>query len=138
MSRMKIIENDELLPDQINPDLWPTVDEMTLNSNDLITYQNRRTAVMMYFKREETQEKIHKITGVSPRNLYRLVSRCIEIDDNGVPWGFRALIPCKTLKNYALNVIDKKYNPSRHTGEFKMLLEMYPEIKDLIDDLQNC
>ncbi|WP_164826768.1 hypothetical protein, partial [Paenibacillus alginolyticus] len=120
---------------QINPELWPTVDELSLNSTDLITYLNRKTAVMLYFKREGTQREIHEITGVSPRNLYRLVSRCIEIDENGVPWGFRALIPYKTLKKYALNVINKKHNPSRHTGEFKLLLNKYPEIKELIDDL---
>ncbi|BFT72311.1 hypothetical protein [Paenibacillus sp. P36] len=135
MSRMKLIESEQLLPDQINPDLWPTVNEAILNNNDQAIYQNRKRAIMMYVKREATQKEIHNETGVSPRNLYRLISRCIEVDDNGVPWGFRALIPNKTLKNYSLNVINQKLNSSRHTGEFKLLLDKYPDIKDLIDDL---
>jgi len=130
-----MIEKEGLLTDQINPEFWPTVDESSLEADDLLIYQQRKEAVMLYFKREASQMKIYEITKVSPRNLRRIITRCISRDPNGEAWGFRALIPNKTTKNYALNMMDRKQNSSRKSGEFKLLLEKYPDIKELIDDL---
>ncbi|WP_010503835.1 hypothetical protein [Paenibacillus elgii] len=135
MSRMKMIEKDGLLPEQVNPELWPIVDEKMLSNDNLALFQNRKQAVILYFNLELNQEQIHELTGVSPRNLRRLINRCITLDTSGIPWGFRALIPNKSTKPYSLNLLKQKQNELRKTGEFKMLLEKYPAIKELIDDL---
>ncbi|KUP23754.1 hypothetical protein [Paenibacillus sp. DMB5] len=134
MSRTKIVENPHLLPEQMNPELWPVVDEMLLSEEERTVYVNRKNAVVLYFKGIELK-RIYEQTGVHPKNLRRLIHRCILISDDGLVWGFRALIPQKKVKPYHLNLSSKKKNPSRKTGEFKLLLETYPSLQDLIKDL---
>ncbi|RCW40582.1 hypothetical protein [Paenibacillus prosopidis] len=135
MSRIRLQEQDELLPEQVNPELWPTVDDDSLSEEEKLLFTNRKVAVMMYFKREGTQDQIKKATSIDKQNLRRLIKRCMSIDENGVVWGFRALIPQKKVKLYQLNVMQINRNDSRKSGEFNLLLETHPDIKDLINDL---
>lgn len=128
-------EQENLLPEQVNPELWPTVDEEILSDEARLEYLRRKQAVLMYFKREGDYKEIYALTGIREQNLRRLIKRCMSIDSYGVVWGFRALIPQKNVNNYKLNIINNKKNVSRKSGEFKLLLEKYPDIKDLIDDL---
>ncbi|WP_410768714.1 hypothetical protein [Fontibacillus sp. BL9] len=134
MSRIRIYEAADLLPEQINPELWPIVDELLLAEEDRNIYIARKNAVNMYFKGTKVKE-IHELTGIHPKNLRRIVRRCMSISDNGVVWGFRALIPQKKVKNYQLIIKNGKKNASRKTGEFNLLLETYPVLPDLIKDL---
>jgi len=135
MSRTKVSEHESLLPEQVNIQLWPIVDEFVLSEYNRIKFQSRKNAIEMYIKNERSQKEIHEITGIHPRNLYRLFRRCISFDPNGVVWGYRALIPKKSIKKYTLKPLSKKRNQTRKTGEFNLMLERYPDIKDLIDDL---
>jgi len=135
MSKFRVNEQDNLLPEQVNPELWPSVDEQTLNTEARVEYLKRKQAVLMYFKREGDYKEIYSLTGIRDQNLRRLIKRCMSIDSYGVVWGFRALIPQKNVKDYKLNIINNKKNDARNTGEFKLLLEKYPDIKELIDDL---
>lgn len=134
MARTRIIENPHLLPEQTNPELWPSVDEMLLDEESRTCFVTRKNAVVMYFKGDKLDE-IQEKTGVQPKNLRRLVQRCISISDDGVVWGFRALIPQKNVKGYRLKITSKSRNVSRKTGEFNLLLETYPVLQDIIKDL---
>lgn len=134
LSRCRLFEKDGYLQEQVNPDLWPTVDDSRLSEIEKNRYVNRRDAIVMYFKRVDMKE-IQRSTHISPQNLRRLVKRCIDLDENGVVWGFRALIPYKKVKSYRLDVLKEDRNESRKTGEFNLLLETHPDIKDLITDL---
>ncbi|MBY0009652.1 hypothetical protein [Paenibacillus typhae] len=134
MSRTRIIENPHLLPEQTNPDLWPIVDELLLSKEEREIYTMRKNAVVLYFKGDELKN-IQVQTGVHPKNLRRLVQRCISVSDDGLVWGFRALIPQKKVKSYQLSLTSKKKNPSRKTGEFRLLLETFPTLQELIKDL---
>lgn len=135
MSRIRLHEVDGLLPEQVNPDMWPDVDESSLSEEVRIVYCRRKKAVMMYFRREATQAEIYEATAIDKQNLRRLVKRCMRIDETGLVWGFRALIPQKNVKSYRLDILTDERNESRKSGEFNLLLESQPHIKDLINDL---
>lgn len=72
LSRCRLFENDGYLQEQINPDLWPTVDDSRLSEMEKNRYLNRREAIVMYFKRVDMKE-IQRSTQISPQNLRRLV-----------------------------------------------------------------
>lgn len=135
MSRLRVYEKEGLLTEQTNPELWPTVDELSLNEKHRLLFIKRKQAVMMYFKSKSSMAEIHQETGVDPQTLRRVIKRCMSLDEYGVVLGFRALIPYKKVKPYELNPMNTKRNKSRKSGEFSMLLMRFPDIKDLIDEL---
>ncbi|MGO4731163.1 hypothetical protein [Paenibacillus sp. 2KB_22] len=134
MSRSRIYEQSGLEQEQINPVHWPSVDESSIKEPMRTNYIQRKKAVNMYFSRDRLEE-IQEVTGVSPRNLRRLVQRCMQYDRDGVVIGFRGLIPQKNVKVYQLNVFNKNQNNDRKTGEFNRFLDMHPDIRELIEDL---
>lgn len=135
MSRNRLHEQEGLLPEQVNPECWPTIDESSLSNVELEIYTRRKQAVLMYFRREGTLSEVKEATSVDSQTIRRLVKRCMSPDETGVIWGFRGLIPQKKIKTYELNLLSEERNESRKTGEFNLLLEKYPDLKDLIDDL---
>jgi putative transposase len=133
--RVRLTELEGLFEEQKNPELWPSVDESELKELEKEIFLRRKTAVMMYFKREGTTEIIKEATLIGRQELSRLIKRCMSLDENGVVWGFRGLIPNKKVKQYKLNLVEEKRNESRKSGEFMLLLEKHPDLMDLIDDL---
>lgn len=135
MSRWRKIEKAELLPEQIHLDLWMQVDDQNLSEVTREIFQRRKRAITLYFEKEKTQEQIHQETKVSPRQLRKLVDRCLSFDEYGRVWGWRGLIPHKKIDEYELNELSKKRNESRKTGEFVRLFDKYPDIKERIDNM---
>ncbi|MFX3634427.1 MAG: hypothetical protein ACE3L7_00155 [Candidatus Pristimantibacillus sp.] len=135
MSRVKVINNGELSIAQIDQDLWLKVDETLLEEDARAVYLKRKEAIDLYVASERSLNEIFELTGVNRINITRLFNRCISYDSHGVPWGYRGLIPNKKLKKYELNPLSSKYNESRKTGEFRLLLEKYPFIRDEIENL---
>ncbi|XOJ01492.1 hypothetical protein ACMX2M_07090 [Paenibacillus polymyxa] len=134
MSRERVYEQIGLATEQTNLELWPSVDETSLTEIERFIYNNRKKAVTMYFQRVSLEE-IKQETGIVRQNVRRFVKRCMQYDQMGIVWGFRALIPQKNVKEYQLNVFNKKQNIMRRTGEFNRFLERYPDLKELIEDL---
>jgi len=90
----------------------------------------------MYFLHSNTLKEIQLHTGIIGIELRRFVRRCLEVDDFGQAWGFRALIPRKRIKKYHRNDIALKNNKSENfTGAFSQLLETYPALNDLFNNL---
>ncbi|WP_336077171.1 hypothetical protein [Paenibacillus sp. 203] len=135
MSRVKVFDRDGLSQTQRDRDLWFKVDETLLNEEKRILFLKRKEAIDLYVNNEKSLKEIFSCTGIDRRNLIRLYNRCISFDENGLPWGYRALIPGKNIKKYELDPLSKKSNESRKTGEFNLLLDKYPQIRDEIDDL---
>jgi putative transposase len=135
VSRVKVFERGELSQVQIDRDLWLQVNVTLLNEEDRVIFLKRKEAIDLYVANEKSLEEIYTLTGVDRRNLIRLYTRCISHDPNGVPWGYRGLIPNKKLKKYELDPLSRKFNESRKTGEFGLLLEKHPKIRDEIEDL---
>lgn len=134
MSRSRLIDQG-LVPEQIQFGCWPQVDLNSMSDDDRAIFLKRKEAVEYYLGRQITNREIELLTGIKERNLHRFVTRCISYDQNGLLWGYRALIPQKKIKDYKLCIIDKKQSSSRMTGEFNLLLDNYPVIQDLIHDL---
>lgn len=136
MSRWRKIEKDDLQPEQVHHDLWMLVDEQSLREKGVLDiYLRRKEAVFLYFEKRLTQEQISQITKIGPRQLRRLVDRCLSFDPYGRVWGWRGLIPQKNIKDYEIDVLQKKRNESRKTGEFTRLLDTYPDIREKIDNM---
>lgn len=64
MSRIRLHEQDGLLPEQVNPELWPDVDECALSEEDRRIYNNRKKAILMYFRCEGSQADIKEATSI--------------------------------------------------------------------------
>ncbi|MBB3132243.1 hypothetical protein FHS19_006972 [Paenibacillus rhizosphaerae] len=135
MSRLKVIHNGRLATAQIDQDLWMKVDESLLGEDDRAIFLKRKEAIDLYVANKISLNEIFEITGINRINLFRLFNRCITFDPYGVPWGYRGLIPNKNLKKYELSPLNNLFNESRKTGEFGLLLEKYPAIRDEIDNL---
>ncbi|WP_405117649.1 hypothetical protein MHB43_17865 [Paenibacillus sp. FSL H8-0317] len=134
MSRERVYEQSGLTLEQTNPELWLTVDESVLQESECLKFRIRKKAVIMYFQKESLEEIKH-VTGIARQNVRRFAKRCMQYDQEGIVWGFRALIPQKNVNKYQLDLLSKKYNVGRKTGEFIRLLDRYPELRELIEDL---
>lgn len=130
MSKRRIVESESISPEYLDVRNWPTVliDNLKPEAKDI--FLRRKNAVEMYMLHEAIQ-KIKDNTGIDFVSLRRFIRRCLEVDDNGMIWGYRALIPNKQISGYkrsrnTLNGSDKM------TGAFSLLLDTFPIIKDTI------
>lgn len=135
MSRQKLTESKDLLPEQLDTELWPTVDVFKLSEVDQLIFESRKNAVELYFENMHTMAEIAEITSIQPRKLRRFVRRCLQLDTYGVPWGFRALIPHKNINAYRKLVSAKGFQSESMTGELTLLFNKYPNIKERVDHL---
>lgn len=111
---------------------WPTVNIERLSENDRQTYNTRRQALEMYFHNIKHIE-IERKTGIHRNEVSRLIKRCLEHDEHGVPWGYRALIPRKRISTYQREELPEQ--GVNATGAFNLLLNTYPVIKERVDYL---
>ncbi|WCN36214.1 hypothetical protein [Aneurinibacillus uraniidurans] len=138
MPKKKIIENEAIHASELDISGWPVVllDDMPEKDKDL--FMRRKTAVEMYMSGHKSSEKIYEETNIHPRELHRYVHRCLERDENGMIWGFRALVPRKRLVEYNRTrslPVSSEEQPVQMTGAFQALLRKYPSVKETIDAL---
>lgn len=130
MPRNKIYE-DINNQQTANISQWPTVLVDNIPSKNRELFLLRKKAVDMYFNNASIQEIVAE-TGFHRNITRKLVQRCLEIDESGVPYGYTALIPYKRIKKFNLKkdiFLEDIYN---YAGAFSQLLETYPELKDFI------
>ena len=114
MGKNKFFEN-EIYTDEIDKSNWATVLVENINDNDVKElYLRRKKAIDMYFDGVKIS-KIVEETGFHRNTILRFAKRCITIDENGLPFGYKALIPYKRIKKYKR--IDEKKEKS--TGKFE-------------------
>lgn len=112
---------------------WPTVDELSLSTNDGASFARRYKAFRLY-SAGAALSQIRNETGICAQHLYDLLDRCLKIHPDGRIYGFRALIPCIRIKSYSrqkpvkLSVGDHQGG----AGAFQKLIEDYPVLLDLI------
>ena len=133
MSRVKVVDRGELSIGQRDQELWLEVGISGMEDEERVQFLKRKEAIDLYVANEKSHEEIHSLTGINRREINRLYTRCISLDPNGIPWGYRGLIPNKKIKKYELNPLSKKINDSRKTGKFSLLLDKYPKIRDEIE-----
>ena len=96
-------------------------------------FLKRKQAVELYFKNEKSLQEITNITGIRRDYIYKFAKRCLEPDENGDFWGFRALIPYKRIKSYNRKSLLKN-NSTNLAGAFTLLLDTYPSIEETLHD----
>ncbi|MFS0553705.1 hypothetical protein [Brevibacillus sp. 179-C9.3 HS] len=134
MPRRKIIERPSA---DIDISQWPIVNIESLTETDQVKFQKRKQAVNLYITDKATLEEIKQTTGIAPIDIRRFTSRCLEHDEHGKLYGYRALIPQVKIKPYQriLPIPNMNESKSVFTGAFMKLLNDYSTIKDTIDDL---
>lgn len=131
MSKRRIIENENI---EIDLASWPIVLVDNLSSDEQRIFYSRKKAVDMYLKNSSHNE-IESETGIHRNNVAKFIKRCLETDENGVMWGYRALIPHKRITTYTTKnlPVSTSSNPKPNkNGAFHLLLETYPHLRDEI------
>lgn len=116
MSKSKIYE--DINYQEIDTSKWPTVLVDNLLEDHREKFLLRKLAVDMYLENKSLKE-IEDETGFDRNTPLKLLKRCLEFDENGEVYGYRALIPYTRIKTFS--------------REFSTLLEKYPEIKEYIE-----
>lgn len=133
MSKRKIIENENYDKSILNLASWPTVRVESLKEKDKEIFLNRKKAIYMYFENCPHKD-IKEVTGINRSQFSNLLKKCLQNDNNGVIWGFRALIPYKQINSYNRQYLPNSREDNKN-GAFKLLLETYPELRETIDGL---
>ncbi len=84
-------------------DSWEEVDISALNARQKKRFQKHRSAIAAYFTTETPLEEIAKQHNISVNSLLLMASKCVIQHEDGMLWGYRALLP-------GANVID--HSPS--------------------------
>lgn len=138
MTKKRLLEDANIGVENLDISKWPQVFVNMLSPEDKQIFLRRKLAVEMYMKDESTLRKIEETTGIRRKELHSFIRRCFQFDENGIIWGFRALIPQKRLTNYQrteLLVPNDINTKPKLTGAFQLLLYTYPSIKETIDTL---
>jgi transposase InsO family protein len=138
MPKKKIIENQAIHTAELDISAWPIVFLDNMSEKDKKLFMRRKMAVELYMSGQKNSEQIYEETKIHPRELRRYVHRCLERDENGVIWGFRALIPRKRLTEYERNHPIPTPSGNGHiqmSGAFQALLRKYPSVKEIIHTL---
>jgi len=109
---------------------WPTVAYTEFEHEARRTFEARMQALVRY-ARGESLKQIEQSTGVDRRQLYRWLERALSPHPDGRPFGFRALVSCIRVAEYA------RLTPVRVRGErgscgaagaLSQLFERYPTL----------
>jgi putative transposase len=112
----------------IDTSTWPAVDHHALPAERRSKFIARHTAVELYIGGSPLRE-IAKQTGISSRQLYWLLDRCLKPAEDGQVFGFRALIKGFRTTSYtrtAALAVNRTGTVNGYAGSFALLLERYP------------
>jgi transposase InsO family protein len=114
---------------------WPEFDQQALEGGQRDIFVARRRAIELYVGNAGV-EQIEQQTGVDRRQLYRLLTRCNHMHDDGRVFGYRALVPYARVAEYQRTKRAKLHpiGGSRGTaGAFNKLLQIHPTLGEWID-----
>ena len=115
---------------------WPSVDVSALKDSEALVFTSRREAIELYIGEPLLPLKIiQSKTGVDPKTLYRMITRCITKHADGRIHGFRGAIPYARLKDYErVTSINKTHGAQGVglSGAFGLLLQQYPALEQYL------
>ena len=79
---------------------WIEADVGGLSTRGKRRYQKRKSAIADYFTTEDSIEEITLRHHLSQEILLRLAERCLMQHEDGMPWGYRALMPGVVVVDY--------------------------------------
>jgi hypothetical protein len=118
----------------IDTSQWPTPDEGALDAKNQALYISRKQAVSLYLSGTPVTT-IKQRTSISAKQAYRLIrERCLEIHPDGLPYGWRGLLPYFrirpykrrtkiTINEYGLGAVDA----------MQTLLDHHPDLRRAFD-----
>ena len=107
----------------IDVSTWPDADVNALDEENKKIFFQREKAVRLYIK-GESKEEIKKITGIDINWIGRIINnRCLGLDEDGILWGWRALIPYKRIKDYTRTKDLNKNKAVGASGSMNWILE---------------
>jgi transposase InsO family protein len=106
---------------------WPQADtsRMTEKAKDL--FRKRKLVLSKYFQKKRVKKLCQKF-GTGRGEILRLAKRCLVLHKDGQIYGWRALVPGTHVNGYFRTAKSKRHGGC--SGEFKLLMERYPTIKD--------
>lgn len=123
---------DKNIYDNVDLSTWPEVDSSVLSDRDITIYEKRKMVIDQFFSRQKTTEQVSEQTGISVSEIYRLADRCLLEDENGLLFGYRALIPNKRTTTYQRRELPIGCSGNK-IGAFSRLLNQYPSLADMIE-----
>src|SRR6266496_1794626 len=80
---------------------WQEENISSLSARAKKKYYKRKSAIKEYFTTEAIIDEITQLNHISPESLMQLVERCLMLDPDGTPWGFRALLPGANVADHS-------------------------------------
>lgn len=113
---------------EIDTKLWPTVDFQAVSTEKRKALVARCKAIDLYVAGTALRD-IEAQTGISSRQLYWLLDRCLKEAEDGRIYGYRALLKSYRTGSYTRTAdLSKDFVGTRqgYAGAFTLLLERYP------------
>jgi transposase InsO family protein len=119
---------------EIDTSCWPSPDIGALSDSARAKYLARREAVILYLE-GASEEKIRQRASIGLKQVYRLIrERCIHTHEDGLPYGWRALIAHARINPYRRQSklrVDKWGHGA--AGAMQVLLFKEPELAKALD-----
>ncbi|MDO8651396.1 MAG: hypothetical protein Q7R66_04330 [Undibacterium sp.] len=118
----------------INTEKWPTPDEGALQGMAHSSYFDRKNAVLLFLN-GESDDSIKRKTGIGAKQAYRLIrERCLEIHPDGLPYGWRALVPYCRIKPYQRQkkIVVDQFGLGA-AGAMQTLFDKHPDLQSAFD-----
>src|SRR5258707_10903890 len=80
---------------------WIKADLRGLGSRGRKRYHKRKAAIVDYFTSDDSLNEIALRHHMPPEVLLNLAEKCLMQHEDGMPWGFRALVPGITVIDYS-------------------------------------
>jgi len=110
----------------------PTVDESAFPSEFRAAYKKNLEAYRLFVAEKDVPlRQIKDLTGVDPKQLYRLLQRVLGKAEDGRIQGLRGLIPFKHMKEYERCVVVEATSvlfTKNASGAMAQLLKIYPSL----------
>ncbi|MEO8953135.1 MAG: DUF4012 domain-containing protein [Ktedonobacteraceae bacterium] len=87
---------------------WQVGDISRLSTREKKRYNQRKAAIKAYFTTNATLDELSQRYRLSKSVLRLMVEKCLDLHEDGSPWGFRALLP-------GVSVVDSAPQPAVET-----------------------
>lgn len=119
----------------IDIDSWSNVLIDNFDESKTELFIRRKEAIKEYILGKLSVTEITTKYEISKPEIYRLLERCLTVDSNGEQLGYKGLIPYFRIEPYIRKIDINGFTESNKSGAFERLLQLYPDLKVLIDNL---
>lgn len=115
-------------------DKWKSADQFGLKGKVAVRYEKLRKALLRYSQGLSVAAAAQE-AGVCRQELYRILARALKAEEDGTIFGPRALTKNEQVVPIRRNTPGKLELKKAVSGAFEALLNLYPNIRKVLDDL---